>query len=90
MSTYHIQLQNFACNWCGLLFVDCTMMFVVLKNKNQCFPIIFLFQDNVNIIAYHEYLNYTNNNMPTIDKFIRLCILAIQVSYIVFSWNDRM
>jgi len=52
MSIYHIQLQNFACNWFGLLFVDCTMMFVALKDKNQCFPIIFLFWGNVNIIAY--------------------------------------
>jgi len=28
------------------------MMFVALKDKNQCFSIIFLFWDGVNIIAY--------------------------------------
>jgi high-affinity nickel permease len=52
MSIYHIQLQNFACNWFGLLFVDYTRMFVVLKARKHCFPMGFLFQEGFDVVLY--------------------------------------
>jgi hypothetical protein len=34
------------------LFEDYAMMFAVPNGRKQCLPLIFLFQNNTNIIAY--------------------------------------
>jgi hypothetical protein len=49
---FHSFVLSFACSCLCLLFTDYMTMFVTLKGRKQCPPLIFLFQDDVDLIAY--------------------------------------
>jgi hypothetical protein len=43
---------NFVWSWFGLLFTNWIMMFAILKGTKSYYLIKFLFQDDVDIVAY--------------------------------------
>ncbi len=43
---------TFVCNLFGLLFANCAMSFATLKGRKRCWPLNFLFWEDVDVVAY--------------------------------------
>jgi hypothetical protein len=75
---------SFVCSWFCLLFIDCTMAFVVLKGKKWCLPLRFLFRDNMDIIAYLTITKVLKRRR--IDFTLKICIVWELFKVVFHLW----
>jgi hypothetical protein len=51
------------------------MVFVALKGRKECLPLKFLFQDNINIVAYLTFNHNKSFIKGGIDFILKGCIV---------------
>jgi hypothetical protein len=74
-------------SWLCLLFTNYVITFVTMKRRKQCLPLRFIFQDNVNIIAYltmdHHKSSKTRRNWLYFQELHCLRLHKVILSFMI-------